>query len=541
MWIFKRLSAGLILMLSLPAVAAGGTPVSDVDVILEKLTPSLIVDPLGGDGIDVVCVSLPKKVTPFGIGIVAPGDAGWVLDTSTPGQMCARRQDAMGARAVIFKLSAAPKPGKYSVTIGGSGEVLFQRKRIQSRNLSPIETITDVLSVLDFPNEVTPGELVLAAVTQPAAAPSGGRWSFSGGINGVVLDPELDRAAHSPAAGAVAEEEEESMEGKEMEEDLGSGSEAEFSEVIVVTGTRAGGPRKGAPPRSSESGSLTGTVLDQEDLDVVSAAIANEHQLVLYVPPNFGVMGSLASTVNTNKGKSGEKEGENKSFSANPPEPVMVRVTYRNRFGQILVDGEAEVRPVPVLSEGDVPVILYGTEMAFAGRQACVCGFFPNPSHWSGLMLDGEPVRVTSATSSAVSFELPSGALSGAHQVTGNPTAGFSKEDLWRIIALELSGSLDQEELFSGGSTIMRLEITGTDEPLALRLRNTTPSVITLDGGDDQVATSSGSQPNTVTRTVGAKGRGSFNIEWSLDTEPCPCEAQRTLHQLSIETIRNIK
>ena len=69
----------------------------------------------------------------------------------------------------------------------------------------------------------------------------------------------------------------------------------------------------------------------------------------------------------------------------------------------------------------------------------------------------------------------------------------------------------------------MRLAVEGTERPVSVRLTNATPEVISLEGGDEQVVTTSGGADNRVVRTVRAVGRGDFDLRWELDLPSCPC------------------
>ena len=93
----------------------------------------------------------------------------------------------------------------------------------------------------------------------------------------------------------------------------------------------------------------------------------------------------------------------------------------------------------------------------------------------------GEPLA---ASSSVVVFRLPDGISPGEHTITARPDAGFETPIDVEIVALRLSGSIDQELLMQGQSTPMQIWIEGSDEPLELLLRNKTPEIVSIGGGE---------------------------------------------------------
>src|SRR6185503_7424342 len=78
------------------------------------------------------------------------------------------------------------------------------------------------------------------------------------------------------------------------------------------------------------------------------------------------------------------------------------------------------------------------------------------------------------------------------------------------FVLLEVQGNIDQNALFTGQGTTLRLKIVGSEEKLQLQLNNTTPDVIDLEGGVSQVVTTSGGANNTVEKKVKGIKRGKF-------------------------------
>jgi hypothetical protein len=203
-----------------------------------------------------------------------------------------------------------------------------------------------------------------------------------------------------------------------------------------------------------------------------------------------------------------------------------IDLVYVDPWGETALDTEvsSDVNLAPAGEKDDPPRIDSSQRYVFIGMTGCVCGHFPTAESQRGLEIGGMPIgEPLAASSSVVVFRLPEGITPGRHRVTGNPELGFPPNIDVEIVALQLSGSIDQELLMRGQSTPMHIEIEGTDEPLELLLTNTTPAVISLEGGDEGVVMTSGGEPNTVERIVHGRTRGDFHITYTMANDPCPC------------------
>lgn len=207
-----------------------------------------------------------------------------------------------------------------------------------------------------------------------------------------------------------------------------------------------------------------------------------------------------------------------------------VSLVYTDVFGDRLVDIPAVegVEVVPEQPREPKPRITAVTPRVFAGDLACVCGSFPDRRSWHGLMFDrdslGAPV---SASSRTVWVRVPAGAPLGDHVVSGAPAAGYGPSDQAATKVIRISGRIDANLLMRGQSTPIELQVEGTDQPVEIRVRNLTPSIISMEGGDDQVLRTSGGSPNKVQRTARGLTRGDFNIDYQLAGAPCPCVQDR--------------
>ena len=179
-----------------------------------------------------------------------------------------------------------------------------------------------------------------------------------------------------------------------------------------------------------------------------------------------------------------------------------------------------EIVPQPTL-DPVLPRITACTPKSFAGEEACVCGWFPDQQSRGALTLDGIPLgAAVSASNRVVTVRLPSELAPGKHVIAGNGLEGSAE-----IVILAIGGEVDQELLRSGQSTPIKLWVYGTDEPVELHLTNHTPGIVTLQGGNDQVVTTSGGSgdDNTWQGILDAVSPGDFNLSYELTVGGCPC------------------
>lgn len=160
------------------------------------------------------------------------------------------------------------------------------------------------------------------------------------------------------------------------------------------------------------------------------------------------------------------------------------------------------------------------TPRALAGGRICVCGGASGSG--GGLLLDGEPVQPAEGEpGGTVLLDLPKELAPGSHVLRVAP--GGAATGGCEIDVVDIEASLDRERLWRGTGTPMRLVVHGTSEPVKVRIVNETPGIISLEGGDDQWATTSGGELNAVERQVRGIRRGEFGLRWKLPEAPCPC------------------
>ena len=206
---------------------------------------------------------------------------------------------------------------------------------------------------------------------------------------------------------------------------------------------------------------------------------------------------------------------------------TQLSLQYVDSFGDVVVDVPAvdatQVVPPPVDSEP--PCVTAATAFAQPLDTVCVCGNFPSAAAQAALWVDerdaGTPVSLSTRT---LQFQLPPHAqVPGRHVWSGDPEAGYVPSCRAWTQVVQVAGAIDSERLWAGESTPMRLTVSGTDAPVPIRIRNLTPGIVRIEGGEEQTVESSGGAPNLVTRPVQGLVRGTFDIEWSLAAERCPC------------------
>jgi len=170
------------------------------------------------------------------------------------------------------------------------------------------------------------------------------------------------------------------------------------------------------------------------------------------------------------------------------------------------------------------PRILDASPQVIAGQSFCVCGSFPDNGSQNGVSLGGVPLgSPTSSSPGMLTFTAPDTTPPGAGEVTGDAAAGFSAADHAVVEVLRVGGSVDRDKLLRGEATPVKLWVEGTDQPVSLRLTNTTPEVVSLEGRDNQIVVTSGGAKNSVSRTLHAVSPGDFQLNYSLARTKCPC------------------
>lgn len=368
--------------------------------------------------------------------------------------------------------------------VGGEGEPGERRRRGRVTRLEPGAVAEALRSLRDAGGEAPAASAEAGVYLVQPAVPSPGTRTR------VVVDeermPSRSRAASGDEAGLIVNEEEVRV-GLELEPVSGSGSPEEVTlHFFEVTGD---------PDTEGMTTLFTNHNSTRSNKKSHGFAPADTAGAVDLVVP----------------------EG------IEPGEALALR--YIDAFGDVVVD-VPEVPGVEVVEPtgGDRPRLTDAMPRSIAGQRTCVCGIFPGPEAWSGLLFDGEAAGAPVVASSSMAWvRLPAAIAPGEHVFTGTAEAGFPAGDRAVTRVLRVTGQLDARKLQRLQSTPMRLEIEGTEEPVRLRVRNLSPGIISLEGGDDQEIRTSGGTPNQLERTVRGLSPGRFDIRYEMAAGTCPC------------------
>lgn len=202
-------------------------------------------------------------------------------------------------------------------------------------------------------------------------------------------------------------------------------------------------------------------------------------------------------------------------ITAYPTMGSFTRARFTDRFGDVLVDA-----PLTIATgspQGTSRKLTGSAPFAFAGQAACVSGAFPTFADPYGLLLDGKTVLLPwGASQTTVMLGIPDSTTAGEHTIS-DPSGSSSIT----IGILRVEGTIDQDKLWKGDSTTMRLRVVGTDQKMPLGVLNRTPTIIDIEGGVQQTVTTAGGANNTITRGVKGIHRGDFSILYSVSTAGC--------------------
>jgi hypothetical protein len=143
------------------------------------------------------------------------------------------------------------------------------------------------------------------------------------------------------------------------------------------------------------------------------------------------------------------------------------------------------------------------------------------------LRIGGRPVEASVDEFGRVAtLRLPPDLPPGRYEVTGAPEAGYGPEDRAEVQVIELHARRCEKFFSWGRHRRVCVGVEGTDERVALRVRNAAPELVALFGGDVQEVRTSGGARNRAAiegRATGLPG------QWTLDIDPatasCPCAA----------------
>lgn len=161
-----------------------------------------------------------------------------------------------------------------------------------------------------------------------------------------------------------------------------------------------------------------------------------------------------------------------------------------------------------------------------AGHAVCVCGNFPGQTA-RALEADGRPLTVTASGPGRAQVLLPRSLPPGKLVISGDRAAGFARGqrctvDVW-VLETELKDVIRQ-----GKSTELTVRALGTRNKVRVRVKNLSPDIVRLDGGNEQVVKTNGGRDNSVEIDVETLRPGKANISVVLeDVADCPCGGGR--------------
>jgi hypothetical protein len=191
------------------------------------------------------------------------------------------------------------------------------------------------------------------------------------------------------------------------------------------------------------------------------------------------------------------------------------RVTFTDRWGEKTVDAPLPIAAAPFTSQP--PAVTSVARFVFGGQSVCVGGSFPDLQTPYRLVLDGTtPLDAWGASRSHAMIGIPDTIAPGPH------TIGLSSSSTTVTVGiLRLDASIDQNKLWRGESTTLRLGVTGTDRPVPISVLNRTPGIISIDGGARQTVTTPGGVNNAVSKGVTGTQRGDFSIDVRVNVPGC--------------------
>jgi hypothetical protein len=210
-----------------------------------------------------------------------------------------------------------------------------------------------------------------------------------------------------------------------------------------------------------------------------------------------------------------------------PGEPLEVIYFLPGGHESLQASTEEDVRVLPRPPVSPRPT--FGPCGPQLTRQAvsCFCGWFPERS---GLVVDGQPAsELLAASSRSVCLRLPP----GSHQISGSSSAGFDPDVKIEVGRISIRESPRQKAIVVGQPFTMTWRVVGTSRKVALRLRNLTPGIGKLLGGDDQVVTTTGGISNSASLTATISTPDAlFSVQAELQSPDSPFQGRAYLDLL---------
>lgn len=157
------------------------------------------------------------------------------------------------------------------------------------------------------------------------------------------------------------------------------------------------------------------------------------------------------------------------------------------------------------------PTVESAPAHVLAGDQATMTGSgFDGNAASNAVTLDGQAVPVLASSPSEIIVSVPQGMDLGRRDVVVETQQGSSQPKSMNVVRLGVQS--DSAVLQRGKRGKLEVTVSGTDQPIPLRIVNVSPEIITLTQGDVSEVTSSGGYDNRAALKVRGVSPGAFRI-----------------------------
>lgn len=177
---------------------------------------------------------------------------------------------------------------------------------------------------------------------------------------------------------------------------------------------------------------------------------------------------------------------------------------------QQMTPAEAQVvsafnnNPVPPTVESTPAHVLAGDRATFTGNG------FDGDAAANTVRLDGQEAPVLASSPSEIIVSVPQDSTLGRRNVVVETQRGVSEPKQMNVVRLGVQA--DSAVLQRGKRGKLEITVAGTDQPVPLRIVNTSPQIITMAKGDVCEVATSGGRDNRVQLKVRGVNPGAFRI-----------------------------
>ena len=160
--------------------------------------------------------------------------------------------------------------------------------------------------------------------------------------------------------------------------------------------------------------------------------------------------------------------------------------------------------PVPPTVESAPTHVLAGDQVTLTGHG------FDGSAAANTVKFDGQEMPVLASSPSEIVVDVPQATALGRHGVIVETQQGSTEPTPMNVIRLGVQS--DSAVLQRGKRGKLQVTVSGTDQPVPLRIVNATPEIITLAKSDASEVTTSGGSDNHVELRVRGVNPGAFRI-----------------------------